>query len=399
MKFNFIFLFSFLFLQFTLVASAQEERAPKYNYRITETESIFKDHYKIDVFVALNLDEIDERTFRNPRHLLSSKRHIVNFIEGIELAVDSLEQLEIPVEVYIHDLNGNDYFSDETFVEQLESSDLILVHAGSQDVRNISNFALEKEIVLISTFSPSDAGIENNPYFFLLNPKLNAHIDQLLNYSQKYFSNDIHFYLYETSSQFAKRNHEQFNESLGTKAVHSFDWNAKDVQEIIKNNLVPNRRNVFYTNFMEGKFINEFFDFLATFDEEYEVIVMAMPNWRSIIFDKSQDYSAKFYYTQAFHYNEYGNMSFWIKNKYKEEYKKEVNELVYRGFELVFTLARELEKQGHYIEKSMIESDRLWPMSNYFFQSQYDQNNNFLYYENKFLYTIQHQNKEERVMN
>ena len=63
--------------------------------------------------------------------------------------------------------------------------------APNQGMRNIreilERFAFEKNIPLISSTFPNDGGITANPFFVLVNPTINTHIEGIYNYVHKSF--------------------------------------------------------------------------------------------------------------------------------------------------------------------------------------------------------------------
>lgn len=365
----------------------------------TTRKAVKKDAYRIDVLLPLGLEEISNQKITHPDKLSFTKKNLIYYIEGMQLAIDSLNKIEVPVNLYIHDAINleDDLKNNLLFTNQLFKSDAWIAHTSSQELSTLSQLSLEKEIMLFSTFSPGASDIENQPYFYILNPKLNSHIESLLAFGQKKFVQDPKFFIYDTTSALSLDAYHKFNEFMGGNAISTFNWKHEKTKESIKANLVSNRKNILYCNTMNKVMIEEFLNFLETIPKEYEIVVMGMPNWKP--YTKKKELShVHFYTTQAFYFDGQGALCDWLKVNYKERHGRDIQDMTYRGFELIFGLGNALVKNGNQLYTPLSKSHRLWPLSHFNMEAQFDEKDTFLYFENTYLYIMHHLNGNEQMV-
>lgn len=375
-----------------------EDKAPKRQIP-TVKKSTKKDEYQIDVVLPLGIEEISNQKVTNPDKLSNAKKNLIYYIEGMQIAIDTLNKMKVPINLYVHDairLNEK-IINNSLFSNQLANSDALIAHTSSQELSELSQLSAANEIMLFSTFSPGGIDIKEQPYFYILNPKLNSHIESLLAFGQKKFVQDPKFFIYDTTSALSLDTYHKFNDFMGGNAISAFNWKHDKSQESIMENLVLNRKNVFYSNTMSPSLILEFLDFLETIPEDYEIVVMGMPNWKSYI-QKKELAPIHFYTTQAFYFDGQGGLCDWLKEQYKERHGREIHDMVYRGFELIFGLGNALEKNGNQLHDPLSKSHRLWPLSHFNMEAQFDDNDSFLYFENNYLYIMHHYNGNEQVV-
>lgn|SRR5690554_1608027 len=358
-----------------------------------------KEVYQIDVILPLGLDDIGSQKITNADKLPMTKKYLIYYIEGMQLAIDTLNKLQIPINLYIHDvINLNHELNDNTLLyNQLKESDALIAHISSQEISTLSELSANHEVMLFSTYSPAGIDIKEQPYFYILNPKLNSHIESLLAFGQKKFVQDPKFFVYDTTSALSIDTYHKFNDFMGGNAISAFNWKHDKSKESIMENLVLNRKNVFYSNTMSPSLILEFLDFLETIPEDYEIVVMGMPNWKSYIQKKELSH-IQFYITQPFYFDGQGGLCDWLKVQYKERHGREIHDMVYRGFELIFGLGNALEKNGNQLHDPLSKSHRLWPLSHFNMEPQFDDNDSFLYFENNYLYIMQHYRENEQMI-
>lgn len=364
---------------------------------IPETrKSIKKDQYFIDVLIALDLDDLENRNINSFRKLTRNEKNLIQLIEGMQLAIDTLNQDQKAIILRIHDIKSKEK---NDIKKDLESSDLIISHLLSDDLEKVCKWIGQKEIMHFSTLSPKDPGITENPYFYIFNSKLHTHIEELLLFGQSRFENDPKFFIYENSTHLNEENFNKFNTFFGNNAISSFDWLHENTKNSLKEILLPNRTNVLYFNTMNPKYIKEILDFLAEFSEEetYEFAIMTMPNWVNFIRNKDWPNSFNFFSTEVFYYDQLGALSEWINASYENRHGDNANNMVYKGFELIFSLGNALHKHGNLFGNELTNGHTIWNFSRFNFQAQYDEEEDkFLYYENVRLNIIyQHKNQSE----
>jgi hypothetical protein len=144
--------------------------------------------HKIAVFAPLYLDSAFSysgnyafnKTF--PRFLNAG----VEFYQGIETALDSLQKKGAPLEVFVYDSrSATTQLAQQVMAPELDSVEMIIAHANPAETKLLADAALAKKIPFISATLPNDAGVTANPYFVVLNTTLQGHIEGIYKLLQR----------------------------------------------------------------------------------------------------------------------------------------------------------------------------------------------------------------------
>ncbi len=98
----------------------------------------------------------------------NKQNRYIEFYEGFLIAVDSLRERGISIDINVFDIdtdNINNVITNERFVK----SDLIIAPANNTKLNAVSNYALKHEINLINPFTFDATDVEKNPFLFQLN--------------------------------------------------------------------------------------------------------------------------------------------------------------------------------------------------------------------------------------
>ncbi len=100
-----------------------------------------------------------------------NSENFLHFYEGALLAVDSLRQMGIRIKLDVFDTEQKPSRV-RTLVSSgdLANADVIIGPVFPNEQKEISDFAREKKIVVVSPLSASDEVTRNNPWFFQINP-------------------------------------------------------------------------------------------------------------------------------------------------------------------------------------------------------------------------------------
>jgi hypothetical protein len=149
---------------------------------------------RIAVFAPLYLDSAfdsknDYRFSRNvfPKFLNPG----LEFYEGVQMALDSLNKAGAPLEVFVYDTRSKK----ETVTQQIskalkDSVKLFITHCNSNDVRLFADAGLKAGVPVINSNLPNDGGISGNSYFIVLNSTLKTQCEGIYKHLQKYFALD-----------------------------------------------------------------------------------------------------------------------------------------------------------------------------------------------------------------
>ncbi|NOT52434.1 MAG: amino acid ABC transporter substrate-binding protein [Chitinophagaceae bacterium] len=150
--------------------------------------------HKIAIFAPLYLDSayVDDTTYRYAKNVFPKFINPgLEFYEGVQLALDSLNMEKAALEVFVYDTRS----ATETLIQQLnkpelDSVELILAHCNSSEVKVFADAGLKRNIPVINVNLPNDGAVTGNPFFVLLNPTLRTQCEGIYRYVQKYHSID-----------------------------------------------------------------------------------------------------------------------------------------------------------------------------------------------------------------
>lgn len=124
--------------------------------------------YKMAVFAPLYLDSAFNyagdykfaKTF--PKFLNAG----LEFYQGVQQALDSLQKRGAPLEVYIYDskARGNS-IAQQMRRPEMADVDLVIAQSSAPETRELAAIAKAKKVPFVSASLPNDAGVDNNPYF------------------------------------------------------------------------------------------------------------------------------------------------------------------------------------------------------------------------------------------
>lgn len=321
---------------------------------------------KIAVFVPLYLDSafsatgtyVHNNTF--PKYLNAG----LEFYQGVQLAIDSLDSRGAPLEVYIYDLRSkrnpvSSILNSRAFAD----IDMIIAESNAAETRMLADAALKKKIPFISTTLPNDVGVSNNPYFVILNSTLQAHIDGIYQLVQRQFSNAriVVFRKNGPQEDLLKKHFTDY-----AKVTTSNPLNIKYVDlgndfkaETLAAHLDSTRKNIVISGTLDTKFAIKLAENLASINSTYPVSVIGMPNWESVNFGKNVNnleiiYSTPFYYTRS------SSVERKITDDYQSKMGNTPTDIFYRGFETMLRfglllldsksdLASNLTRKGNYV--------------------------------------------------
>jgi len=116
----------------------------------------------------------------------STTLRFVEFYQGALIAVDSLRKEGLNVELYPFDTQKTESSIDKVLYQPiLKDVDLIIGPAYSNQIKKVSDFALENEIPFIVPFSSKSEEVYTNPYMFQYNISNN---DQMCLMADKFFN-------------------------------------------------------------------------------------------------------------------------------------------------------------------------------------------------------------------
>ena len=141
--------------------------------------------YRVGIFAPLYLDSVFS-TAGNFRYTQGMPKFIssaVDFINGVQIGLDSLKLNNANVEAYIYDTKSYKApLSSLIKNNKLDNLDLLIGPVRDFEYKQLADLALTKNIPFISAAYPNDGGITANPFVVILNSTLKAHCEAIYSF-------------------------------------------------------------------------------------------------------------------------------------------------------------------------------------------------------------------------
>lgn len=362
--------------------------------------------WKVAVFAPVYLDSAytQDGNYRLgnqilPRYMMPG----LDFYNGVMLAIDSLNAEKQPVEVIFYDsksVKGNPINA----IQDSALADVSLIIASfnnRNEIKLLSDFALEHEIPLISATYPNDAGLTENPYFILINPTLRTHLEGIYNYLQR---------VYPTSTMTMFRRKGAVEDMIQNgfadiaKSSKSVPLKIKTIEltdsfttsQVIAY-LDSIRQNIVICGSLNESFGTNLVKSLSE-SKKYRSIAIGMPTWDAL---RGVDRNVEILYTTPYHFIRTDKLGLDITNTYRNKFSGRPSDMVFKGFEAMYRFTKLLIKHEGALMKNL--SDKSLKLFNDFDiqpVKPYSNNSNAVdYLENKKLYYIRKMDGQIRSVN
>ena len=311
--------------------------------------------HKIAIFAPLYLDSAfdvshEYKYAKNifPKFINSG----LEFYEGAQLALDSLNKEGAQLEIFIYDTRS----ATETLEQQLAKTELagvelIIAHCSNNEVKMLSETAAKRNIPIINTTVPNDAGTTANAFFILLNPTLKTQCEGIYRYIQKYYSINpgVVFRRKGAADDVIKTLFDEYSKStvavpLKLKYV---ELSENFTGEQLKTYLDSTRNSLCIAGSLDMNFGRQLALQLASIGKQYPVTVMGMPTWDGIKeFSKPEFKGIEIIYSTPFYNTKTDKISQGIFTHFNTKMYARPSDMVFRGYEVTWKFARLLLKYG-----------------------------------------------------
>jgi len=327
-----IYFFAFV-LFFVLTNSLQAQ-----NNGAKQRIAVFAPLYLDSAFDAINGYRYDKNfpKFINPG---------LEFYEGIQLALDSLNKENTPLEVFVFDTRS----SKTLLMEQLnllDTVDLIIGHANAQENWVLADEARIRKVPYINVNLPNDGGITNNPYFVMLNPSLRTHTESIYRYLQKYYPLNTITVLrkkgqMEDLIKTYLDDYSQSTASVPLKIKYVDLTDSFTVKQLLPM-LDSNRQNAFVAASLDDNFNRRLINQFALAGRSYKISIIGMPTLDNLDreFSKSEFKGPEIIYGHPFYHSKTDKLSTEINNYFTTKMYARPSDMVFRGYEVMWKYSK-----------------------------------------------------------
>lgn len=290
----------------------------------------------------------------------------VEYYKGVLSALDTLKKSGLSVKLHVYDSYPETYLGDLIKGNGLKKMDLIIGPVFNSSMKLMAEYAKREGIPVWSPFSPAGDITTQNPFFFIANPRIETHAEQMIQFAADSFSKSNLIVLYQFNDHDKRyleiyRNyietHNQaiddsllFNPRYKKAKIKVTEKFIEDLGKIstsqLEGLLDVNKRNVFIVLSMKVPFLVNLLRELYPLVGKHEISMIGTPALGNDV-DYQLDYlnALDVHYTQSYYlgpdfYESDFYASFW------ETYKIEPSEYSVNGYDQMLFLGVLLKKYG-----------------------------------------------------
>ncbi len=343
-------LFLLVLIFFSVLFSLQPARAQA-------TDSLPKmKTYRVGIFAPLFLDSVFSTTgsFRYSQGMPKFISPAVDFVNGVQLGLDSLQLDSVHVEAYIYDTRSyNEPLSALIKNNKLDNLDLLIGPVRDFEFKLLADLALAKNIPFISAAYPNDGGISNNPFTVILNSTLKAHCEAIYSFLLQDHGTDQIFLCRQKGLQedrvasYFKAINEQDGKPLLNIQTLNFDTLVS--AGLLKRKLDSNRSSIIIGGSLDETFAVKLAKACHGIPDNYPLTLIGMPNWDNFktFFRKGDLADFPVYFTTPYYNNKTDEYSRMLINGYSKKLKGKPSDMAFKGFECAQLFVNLLIKHPH----------------------------------------------------
>ncbi|MBC7872882.1 MAG: amino acid ABC transporter substrate-binding protein [Ferruginibacter sp.] len=283
----------------------------------------------------------------------------LEFYEGAQLALDSLNKEKAPLEVFIYDTrSAKESIPQLLSNPEMDSMELIIVHCISSEVKLFADAGLKKNIPVINVNLPNDGGVAANPFFILLNPTLRTQCEGIYKHLQKYYSLDP-IIIFRKKGQLEDRIKMYFDDFGKNTLAIPLNFKYVELSDSftvsqLRSYLDTSVQTLCVAGSLDENFGKRLTQQLAALKKQkYLVTVMGMPTWDGIAFNKPEYKGIEIIYSTPFYNSKIDKVSQGINTYFNKIMFARPSDMVFRGYEVMFRYGRLLLQYGKDIASNL----------------------------------------------
>lgn len=350
---------------------------------------------RVAVVAPLYIDSIFTKgQLKNFRSIPKITMPSLDFVQGAEIALDTIDLKGKKVEAHIFDSRSYDRPLSWLIKNgALQQMDLIIGAVKEPEYSVLADFAKQKKIPFVSAIYPNDGGIKDNPYTIILNSTLKAHCESIFSYLvQKHGTDNI--YLVKKKNDNRIDNYfREINVAAGKTPLLKIKTIMLDssISSYGLGALVDTTKPVVIIGAsLDETFSIKLAEACYPLSKTNSITLIGMPNWDSFkdLYKKKSFPDFAIRYTTPHIYAKKNSFDDFLKANYFKLYRTDPNDMASKGFETMYYFLNILISYNKDVFAHLNE-DSLACFHDFNFRPVLNTNNKEIdYYENKHLYIM-----------
>lgn len=353
---------------------------------------------KIAVFLPLYLDSAFDAAgnYKPGKNWPSYLSPGMEFYEGMQLAIDSLNREKLTVEIRVYDSRSLTEKPEAiSNTAAFENTALILGQVNVNEASLLARIAQQKNIPFVNVNLPNEAGISANPHYTILNPTLQTHVTGLYKFLQKNYALSPIVY-FKKKGVVEDRLKNGFMEAEKTSASVPLKMKTVNLDDSISNEqlkmfLDTSKQNVCIIGSLDLNYGLSLMQQLISLGKAYRITVIGMPTWEQADLTKAIYRGIEVVYSNPQYINPENKLTQQIQSHFRNRYFMRASENVYRGFESIYYYSKLLQADSGSVNELQVTQPQT-PIGQYMIVPVTNKKTGQIdYYENKKLYFIRKQ--------
>lgn len=319
--------------------------------------------HQLAIFTPLYLDSAFDAT-GNYRYDKSFPKYInpgLEFYEGAQLALDSLQKEKVMLNVRVYDTRSGtttvqQVLDDSTF----QNTELIIGQITSAaELQQLAAAAARLHIPFINVNFPNDGGITNNPGLVILNSTLKTHCEGIYRYMQRNYPTKPMVFFRKKGAQedrlkgyFTDIDKTTASVALKIKYI-TLDDNFETAALIPY--LDSTTQTICVAGSMDDVFGNRLCQQLAFLNKTYRTTIIGMPTWDNMDFSQSAYAGEEIIYSTPFYLNPTDSLVKQLDQNFRTRFYSRPSDMVFRGYESAYRFGKLLLLHGKDLSGSIGE--------------------------------------------
>jgi len=276
----------------------------------------------------------------------------LEFYEGALLAMDSLQNKGMNMELYVFDASNQKMINALLQMEEFRDLDLIIGPVYPELQETVASFAAKNRIPMISPLSSAGNLEQNNSWYFKVNPSREYQIEQTALYVAEELRDKNFILLQVTGSstsadaQLAKLCKEKLTVRPETNLFHEYDLKQQGINSL-KPLLADSAENIFIIPTDNEAHVSVAVTNLTALAEHYNIVLLgtqALPKLKSIQTENYHRIRLRYLSPYLVDYTRPQVRRF--VGRYRETYSAEPSQFSFQGFDVAYYFMSALYRYG-----------------------------------------------------
>lgn len=377
----------------------------------------FPTEMKASYNVAMMLPFVTNKFNAFDSEIYAKSEWAIQYYGGAQIALDRLKNEGISLNINTLDTQGNEGKVNTEISNNpaIQNADLIIGPYRSVNVRQVAQYAKDKQIPVVSPYSAASNVSNDNPFLVQVNPSLNTHIEKITEHALSKFNADqIVLVVRDKAEEKARLSlfqdaHKTIKKSDDVSAFREFviedDGKYDDLDVAIADYIVQGGSTVFIVpTWANEVFVNNFLRQVEIARKSYDqVTIYGMPQWMEYA-NTDYTYFEKLdvHLSNSFFIDKNTDNTRAFRQIFYDRYGKRADKAAYLGYDVMLYFGRQIHNRGTQFQQFLPENTSDMLHAKFMFEPIFDEAPGtdaaapIERYENRFVHLLEFENYQWR---